>query len=70
MREVSVGPAIKQEILDALKEALSEENTDRVIDLMLLKLSLPWWIPTGFVRKILDRLLPDVVINLIEELLT
>jgi len=69
MRQVIVGPAVKDAILDALRDALTEENTDRLIDLMILKLSLPWWIPTAFIRKILDRLLPDVVLNLLEELL-
>lgn len=50
------------------EEILTEENTDIVIDQVLSLIKLPIWLRWLPLRSILDRLLPDVLINALKAL--
>lgn len=59
------------EIVDAISsEVLTEENTDQFIDILMIRLDprLPWWVPGGLIRKVLDALLPGVLTDALREL--
>lgn len=62
-------PEAKRAALDVLQDALTEENTDRVLDLLFFSLRLPWWIPAAIARRVLDGLLPEVLLGAIEKVL-
>jgi hypothetical protein len=60
----------KDELLDVLRNLLSEENTDRLIAHILDAIGprLPWWVPGGLVEKILDAILPGVLLDALAKL--
>lgn len=59
----------KEQALDILaNEILTEENTDVLIDQVLSLIKLPVWLRWLPLRSILDRLLPDVLINALRTL--
>ena len=67
--QASVTDAARSSALEALREILTEENTDALIHIITDKISLPiWlrWIPLG---SILDRLLPEKLLQVFEEVL-
>ena len=45
------------------EEVLTEENTDKLIEIIFARLDLPWYVPAGIAKKVLDRLLPDVILD-------
>ncbi len=50
--------------LDILSEhVLTEENTDKLIEVLLDKVNLPWWIPERIIRRVLDQLLPETLLQ-------
>lgn len=58
-----------QEVLETLeKDILNEENTDRLIDIIISFLPLPLWLKWLPLRAVLDRLLPGVLIKAIRKL--
>jgi len=59
----------KSAFFDALSAVLTEERTDQLIDAIMRRLPLPWWFPAAFVRSLLDRLLPDVLLAAFRDVL-
>lgn len=45
------------------EEILTEENTDKLIDIVLALIKLPIWLRWLPLRSILDRLLPNVLLD-------
>jgi hypothetical protein len=58
-----------EELEEILRNILSEENTDKLIDVLMDKINFPWWLPSGIIRKTLDQMLPDVLLNAILEMI-
>lgn len=56
-------------VMSFLRRNITEEATDKWIDLLMEKVKLPRWIPGFVVRRVLDAMLPDKVLNSMEELL-
>jgi hypothetical protein len=57
-------------VLETLEqEVLTEENTDRLIELIFSRINLPWYVPGRIVKKVLDRMLPDILLDAIRNLL-
>lgn len=51
-------------VVNALTQhILTEHTTDEMIDLILSKINLPWWVPKGIVRRVLDQMLPGVLLD-------
>lgn len=69
MPTISISPDMVEKIMVTLRGSITEERTDEWIDLLLGKVDLPRWIPKWLVRRVLDKLLPSVVLNSIEDLL-
>lgn len=58
------------EVLETLeKDILTEENTDRLIDITVAFLPLPLWLKWLPLRGILDRLFPGVLLKAIKKLI-
>jgi hypothetical protein len=55
------------QLLDSL---LSEENTDVLIEIIVGRLAsrLPFWFPSRLAAKVLDALLPGVLLDALREL--
>lgn len=51
------------------EEVLTEENTDRLIDAIFSRLHLPWYVPSAIAKKVLDRMLPDVLLQALRAIL-
>jgi hypothetical protein len=51
----------------ALTELLTEENTDKWIEL-LDQVNIPW-IPNWIVKRVLDKLFPGILISLLQQIL-
>ncbi len=62
-------PEAKRTTLDVLRSALTEENTDRFLDLVFVALRLPWWVPALIARRVLDAMLPEVLLGALEKIL-
>lgn len=60
-------PEVKAAALDAVRAAFTEERTDAFIEKLTAR--LPWWTKFVPVGKVLDQLLPDVLIDFLEEVL-
>ena len=58
-------PQLRSAILEAVENSLTEESTDRLIAALMdvLPERMPWWVPEGVVRKVLDAMLPEVLIR-------
>jgi hypothetical protein len=54
--------------LETQKE-MAEEKSDELIDWMLEKVNLPFWIPKKIIRRVLDHFLPGKLFDLIEKML-
>lgn len=67
---VRVGDAGRSAALEALREILTEENTDALIRIIEDKISLPFWLRWIPLGSILDRLLPEKLLEVFEDLLT
>jgi len=60
----------KAEIVQILEEeVLTEENTDLLINFIFDKIDLPWYVPGRIVKKILDRMLPEVLLDALKSVL-
>lgn len=46
-----------------------EGKTDELIDLVLEKIPMPRWVPKWVIRRVLDKLLPEKIFDLVEILL-
>lgn len=70
MRTNSPG-GVKVAVIEFLEKNITEERTDELIDLLMAQIGgkLPWWIPGAIVRKILDALLPEVVVTALSKLI-
>lgn len=57
--------------LVAAREILTEENTDALIEILMHKISgyLPFWLRWLPINSILDKLLPEAVLSVVEDLL-
>ena len=57
--------------LDVLSQYLTEENSDLFVDYMTkrVKRRLPRWLRWLPIRRVLDALLPEVLLGLFEDLL-
>lgn len=55
--------------LTAIREILTEENTDALIEILLDRISLPFWLSWLPIGKVLDKMLPETLLNLFEDLL-
>lgn len=56
--------------LEAIREVLTEENTDELIALILEHLKLPFWMRWLPIGAVLDRLLPDTLLRIFEKVLS
>lgn len=59
----------KNAALVAIREILTEENTDALIELIKDKLHLPLWLRWLPLGMILDKLLPGTLLRVFEEVL-
>ena len=60
----------KELLIDILEtEVFTEENTDKIIDLIFDNLKLPWYVPSAIAKRVLDRMLPDILLNAIKGVL-
>lgn len=50
------------------RDILTEENTDRLIDLLFDHLSLPRWMPSFVVKRVLDNMLPETLLRALHKL--
>ncbi len=64
-----VPPEVKEAALDAVRAAFTEERTDAFIAKLTARLPWPWWTKFIPVGQVLDQLLPDVLIDFLEEVL-
>ena len=55
--------------LETLRRVLTEENTDRLLDVIFGSIRLPWWIPGRIARRVLDEILPEVLLGALERIL-
>lgn len=55
--------------LETLRKVLTEENTDAFLDVLFLRLSLPWWIPGAVARRVLDAILPEKLLGALAHIL-
>lgn len=55
--------------LTAIREILTEENTDALIEILMDRLKLPFWLSWLPIGKVLDKMLPETLLNLFEDLL-
>ena len=61
--------SVRDEFLLVLStEVLNEENTDKLIDAIFDRISLPWWVPTAVAKRVLDRLLPETLLKAIQSI--
>lgn len=49
--------------INVLSQVLTEESSDELIDLLMKRADLPWWVPGGLVRRQLDKRLPEGVLD-------
>jgi len=63
--------AIVDWVMNLLRQVLTEERTDEFIDWIFLKIKLPLWLAwaTPIVKKALDDLVPEKLLDAIEQLL-
>jgi len=62
--------SMKEELFNILAtEVLTEENTDALIEAIFDRINLPWYVPSGIAKRVLDRMLPDVLLNAIADVL-
>lgn len=61
--------SIEDSAWSLLSGVLSEDNTDKLIQIICEKLEgkLPFWVPMGLVARILDHLLPEVLLEALQE---
>lgn len=64
-----LGEDSRQAALRALEAILTEENTDALIEILMDMLPLPFWMKWLPIGSVLDRLLPETLLNLFEKLL-
>ena len=58
-----------KEVIEVLeKDILTEDNTDRLIDILVSMMPLPLWMKWLPLRAVLDRLLPGVLIKALHRL--
>lgn len=62
---------VRAAVMDFLRGNLTEERTDAWLDALMdtLGAALPWWIPGGIVRAILDHLVPEMLLDSLERVL-
>ena len=56
-------------VMGFLKEEITEERTDALIDRILDGIKLPFWFPKFIVKKALDRMLPEKIFEAIDYVL-
>lgn len=56
--------------LVAIREILTEENTDAMIKILVDRIDLPFWLAWLPVGSVLDKLLPEALLSVFEDLLT
>lgn len=56
-------------VMGFLRNQVTEDRTDKLIDTFLNKIDFPKWIPKFIVRKVLDAMLPDKVLDSLEHFL-
>lgn len=56
-------------VMSFLREHITEARTDEWIDELMARLHLPRWVPTFVVKKVLDSMFPEKVLNSLEALL-
>lgn len=66
---IKLNPVAIDTVMAFLREHITEERTDEWIDYLVEKLHLPRWIPSFIVRRVLDSMLPQKVLDSIESLL-
>ena len=61
----------KAAALEGIRSVLTEENTDKLIELLERELAkvLPWWARFLPIGVVLDRLLPDILLRVFEDAL-
>lgn len=55
--------------MELLRSVVTEERTDHMIDSLLARLKLPWWVPKRLVKKVLDAMLPEAILNTLQDVL-
>ncbi len=62
---------VRQDTLEVIKLYITEENSDVFIDLLTdrVKQKLPWWLRWLPIERVLDALLPDIILEFFEDLL-
>jgi hypothetical protein len=56
------------ELLDALKDVLTEENTDMVLEYIFDKIDVPM-VPDDLVKNVLDAVMPMLLLEALESVL-
>jgi len=68
---MSINAQARATALEVLREVLTEENTDAFATMLnrRIKRKLPRWLRWLPIRRILDALLPDVLLRFFEDIL-
>ena len=63
--------SVKEELMQTLRENITEENTDELIEYLFDKLPIPWYLRplAGIGKSFVDRLLPERLLDAIEHIL-
>lgn len=58
-------------VMQFLRKNMTEEKTDEFLDFIEDHLAdaLPWWFPMGIAKTVVDYLLPNVILDAIEDVL-
>lgn len=56
-------------VMDFLRREITEDRTDQLLDEVMKRLPLPWFLPKSIVRGVMDRFLPEQLLNAIESVL-
>lgn len=66
---LSPSPETVTKVMEFLRRVISEDRTDEWIELLFARIKLPWWIPGWAARRALDQLLPEMLLDSLEDLL-
>lgn len=69
MRTINISPDLRAAALEGIRAVLTEENTDALIAKIeaAIKPRLPWYAKFLPIGKVLDTLLPGVLLKVFEE---
>jgi len=64
--------SIKDDVMSVLREEITEERTDELIDYLFDKLPVTWYLKVfiPIAKSVVDKMLPERLLDAIEHILT